>query len=353
MRTLFALCLFGTALGLVLGQPASPTRGKVLLLHNEHTIEGDIERVGDHYRIRRGNSEMLLPIEKALFLSSDWKELYGVMRSRANLQDPDERLRLARWAYLNNLRKEAFQEAKAAADMRPQHQPSKQMVSIYARALEAELERDTNNPITPVANTPSRPVPTVDLSAEALALFTTKVQPILLNTCVSCHHPGKPGEFLLVPAYQDNYRVAQQKNLAMVIRQLNLDRPQASQLLVKAASAHGGFTQPPIKGGRQSAPFHTLSEWVELVIANNPHLKEPSRPTSAFANLPPTRPETIQINVPKEAQPFAQNSITQPAPATMKKAPETGDPFAPESFNRPDPFDPGEFNRGITPPQKQ
>src|SRR5437763_620082 len=48
---------------------------------------------------------------------------------------------------------------------------------------------------------PTPPAPAVELSADALGMFTTRVQPILMNTCASCHASGKGGAFTLTRAY--------------------------------------------------------------------------------------------------------------------------------------------------------
>src|SRR5437879_4764533 len=72
----------------------APRTGHVLVLANERPLEGDIERQGDQFLIRRGGSEVWLPADKAARLCASWDEAYQFMCSRANLRDPDERLRL-------------------------------------------------------------------------------------------------------------------------------------------------------------------------------------------------------------------------------------------------------------------
>ena len=76
-------------------QELGPPRpaGRVLLLQGDRGLEGDIERIGEQYRIRRGTSEVWLPADKALRLCPDWEDAYVFMKSRANLGDPEERLR--------------------------------------------------------------------------------------------------------------------------------------------------------------------------------------------------------------------------------------------------------------------
>src|SRR5437867_2627894 len=107
MKTKIGILLLVPALGLglALAQESAPPaleKGKVLLLPSERGIEGEIEKVGDQYRIRRGTGETWLPISQTLRLCKDWQDAYEYMKARANLADPDERLRLIRWCHLHN-----------------------------------------------------------------------------------------------------------------------------------------------------------------------------------------------------------------------------------------------------------
>src|SRR5258708_7429492 len=86
--------------------PAARRTGHVLIRKNESTIEGDIELIGSQYRIRRPVGELMVPPENVLKLCETREEAYGFLRQRANLRDPDERLRLARWCHLNNLKQQ-------------------------------------------------------------------------------------------------------------------------------------------------------------------------------------------------------------------------------------------------------
>src|SRR5438477_9124387 len=95
-KTALAVGVLGTLAGLspaLLAAPPGPppAAGKVLILDNERAIEGDIARSGEQYCVRRGMGEITFPASKALRLCPDWDEALAFMRSRANLQDPDER----------------------------------------------------------------------------------------------------------------------------------------------------------------------------------------------------------------------------------------------------------------------
>src|SRR5688572_15141370 len=94
--------------------PHAASRGRVLVLDNERTLEGDVVREGDRYRVRRSVGETWVPADKALALCATYEEAHTYLQGRANLGDPDERLRLARWCQLRGLREQALKEATEA-----------------------------------------------------------------------------------------------------------------------------------------------------------------------------------------------------------------------------------------------
>jgi len=131
------------------------------------------------------------------------------------------------------------------------------------------------------AQEPAQPV-----SGDCLALFTTKVQPILMNGCASCHATGRGGAFVLTRPNDGAARRATQSNLTAVIQQICFDQPAASPLLYKAGSPHGGAAQAAL-ANRQAAPFLTLQAWVELLVAENRHLKAHGAVAVAAGPVPP------------------------------------------------------------------
>ena len=196
-------------------------------------------------------------------------EAFQFVRSRANLADADERLRLAEWCRLNGLHEQAVAEVKAAVQLRPDH--------VATRRLLSYLEESG-----PIKQTPAKESEeaanarvSIDLTEEALGQFATKVQPILMNACANCHANGRGGAFKLTHAYNSTVlnRKVMQQNLAAVLGEVNLVQPQNSLLLSKAVSVHGSQEQAPIKN-RQAAAYHALEEWVWITLANNPQLRD-------------------------------------------------------------------------------
>jgi hypothetical protein len=184
-----------------------------------------------------------------------------------------------------------------------------------ARQLQALLQKEVAalRPTSAALPRPTLPPPLpVDIGAESLALFNNRVHPILMNTCVSCHTAGRGGNFQLYRAYEGGLRVAMQRNIAAVLGQIHMERPVLSPLLIKAASAHGSSEQSPLQGGRQSVAYRSLESWVQMVVANNPHLRE------HYAKAPETRVELPKLS----PQP-------RPLPPSVAEAPDVEKPMPP------------------------
>src|SRR5262245_15412 len=314
MRTALRLLLCGLVIGgsLRAAGPGKAETGKVLVLDNDRTLEGDIERVGDQYRVRRTVGVTWVPADRVAGLCASKEEALAFLRRRTNLNDPDERLRLARWCHLQGLRDQALIEIKVAVELRPDHAESKRLLQYLEQSIRYAEETAKTSPPPKKLSTPAHASesPAIDLNAEAVGLFATRVQPILMNACARCHLAEGAGAFQLQRAYFDGMtnRKAMQQNLAAVLTQLNLRQPDFSPLLVKAVSAHGPTGEAPLQG-RQAEAFRTLENWVRLTVANNPRLTEQS--SAPLELLPPPKEKTL-----------ASNSKSAPTPP--RDPPQTG-----------------------------
>ena len=318
MNTLFTICFQLGALALMQGaaKPMEPTKGKVLLLENERVLEGDIELSGDRYRIKRSIGETQVPTDHVMRLCASMDDAYKFLKSRTNLEDPDERLKLVSWCVRYNLRERAVEEATAAVELRPEHAGSKRLLHHLKTSLEQEAMRKEFNPN--VLAEEHAPVMPIEVANDSLSLFNTRVQPILMNTCASCHAAGKGGNFKIHRVYDisKSNQKTMQHNLAAVLGQVNLQQPDNSPFLGKALAVHGGASKPPLKG-RDSETFRILEDWVRLTTAR-----------SAVAQ---------NENASAVPSSFAEDRNRPSKPAKepeAEKEKEKGNPFDPEVFNK-------------------
>src|SRR5262249_10141508 len=129
-----ALALVPAWINLRADEPApSSVTGHVLILDSERTVEGDIEREGDYYHVKRSFGETIWPAAKVVRLCADLPEAYAYLRSQANLDDPDERLRLAQWCHLRGLREQALKDVQAAAELRPGNAKTQRLLEHLQR----------------------------------------------------------------------------------------------------------------------------------------------------------------------------------------------------------------------------
>ncbi|MBI2807169.1 MAG: hypothetical protein HYX68_19480 [Planctomycetes bacterium] len=254
-------------------EPGNPRdKGSVLLLKNGLAMEGAIERIGVQYCVRRGKSEVWIATEKAVRLCADWNDAYAYALAQIKGDDANSRVRLARWCHLHHLPDKALDQARAALILQPDHREAKLLVRQLERAALAPAAKPAPT-MTTIPHQPSEPPPSVDVSFETFVGFTTRVQPILMNTCANCHATGHGGKFHLERVYENGRKTTTQRNLARVAAFIDLDRPAISPFLVRAITAHGGAPIPPIKD-RSARALQAMQQWVLETVAKNPQLRD-------------------------------------------------------------------------------
>ena len=329
-QTLIAGLLLGLALPSHARQPRpTPTvavvaKGRVLVFKTERTLSGDIELVGDQYRVRRVIGETWIPVDQVQALCASLQEAYQFLRNRANLNDPDERIRLAEWCRQHDLREQAINEVKEAANLRPTDDRIKRML--------AHLQTMKAKPTGPAAVAPEPPAPRIEVTADAATQFAVHIQPILMNACVKCHNTGRGGQFQLTHSSGTGLadRRTMEKNLSAVLDQINAGDPHLSRLLTKSVSMHGrDMIRAPLNG-REAVAFRTLEQWVERTVQNNPQLVE--RAVIGPAVAPP--PSASAAVKPGERWGADRTPAVAPQTPQAMPLPAIKDPVDPDGFNR-------------------
>jgi hypothetical protein len=327
---------------------AARSTGRVLVLANEKTLDGIIERQGDQYRVRRTVGEVWIQHEEVLALCQNYQEALQFLRSRANLRDPDEHFRLATWCQAHGLKKEALEEARAAVDMRPGHQPSQRLLYNLQRAREtAAAQHDAKAREDGDISTSLPPV-----NSESLSVFVTRVQPILMNTCAQCHATGRGGSFKLVRTYGGDFtsRKGTLQNLTAVLSRVDAEQPTASLFLTRAASIHGDMAKPALKSGDN--PYRTLEEWVKTTLESSPQaaVKQAIAPGAAMSSQAVMRREMPVRKAEAEVQESGKNRADVGKLKTKEPPPRAE--IKDENAGPADDFDPVIFNRQMHPSQK-
>lgn len=304
IRSFSALVVVVLVAMIVKAESPPLTSGKVLILDNQQILEGEIEQVGNRFRIRRAGGETWLPAKPGYTLMADRDAAYRLMQSKIDLNDAKDRLQLSRWCYSNGFKAQAVFEAEAASRLLP----NDASVRRYCEDLK-RLAMDAPKPPASAAMNHD-PAPTsVEWKPELLKTFVTKVQPILMNACANCHAGERSGSFKLVRTSPGTVPSpnAIQANVASFAAQVNREAIGESAVLRKALEAHGGATKAPLRD-KQSQAYRHLEEFAQAA--------------------------------------FATTNVAVGAKKPQQSTEETVE----TSF---DPFDPDVFNKAAHPPQKK
>jgi hypothetical protein len=306
---------------------AAPPATGVLLLDNQRVLQGEVERRGEQYLIRRDGGETAVPAARVLAALPDLDAAYQFLRDKTDAKDADARLRLARWCDTNGMRTQAAAEAKAAAELAP----GRAIVQAAYQQFQRKAAAPTPPP-SPPAKLPAAVVAAaetaepIECGAEAFKRFATKVQPVLMNACASCHAGDHVGKFRLERVFSDslNSRPATQRNLNATLATIDRAKPAASGLLQQAVTAHGGAALPPLRD-RGVPGYKHLDEWVKLT------LNDSSAPPAPMAPAAEPSKEIVgtTATTPADAgqSDFGASKPKKDAPAGPK------DPFDPAIFN--------------------
>ncbi len=325
MRPHFRSLIPAVALLVLAPAFAGPPMAGVLLLDNQRVLQGEIERRADQYLVRRDGGETSVPAARVLAALPDLDAAYRFLRAKTDANDADARLRLARWCDANDLRTQAAAEAKAAAELAP----NRAIVQATCEQLQRKAALPAPPPLAAPAKLPATVVTAaesteaIECGAEAFKRFATKVQPVLMNACASCHAGEHAGKFHLERVFSDtlNSRPATQRNLNAALAVVDRAKPAASSLLMQAITAHGGAALPPLRD-RGVPGFKHLEEWVKLTLNDTSAPATPGEPNKEVVGTTATAPADAAKSD------FGASKPKTAAPAGPK------DPFDPAIFNR-------------------
>ncbi len=369
MRILMRLC--GAALLVVMiplmanAQDAARARGNllttdnsegVLMLNSGRIVSGKLKQISTGYLVASRSGYISVDRDDIRFAANDLGELY--LLQKRELKDPSiaEQMKLAEWCCTQKLNAFAAKELLAVLNRDPSNE--------HARKLLARLDDDQQRaPATPTANRDSSGKKLADDEARSLAglkgataeRFSSSIQPLLHNKCgnAKCHGPSADHEFRLTRGSPGagHHRIYAERNLAAVMKYVDLDRPQGSKILKIADGAHAGQTM--FSGHQGAEQRKLLTDWVLQAAKDlNPKSANPA-PVSVFAGNSDKAPAT------REAKPESRPISAEPEKTASSKS--ISDPQAlltdteKSNFRKvldaaeSDAFDPEEFNRRTTP----
>jgi hypothetical protein len=319
MRTYAVCAMLGIiALGPLLAEDKPAVQ--IIVLANDATLQGQVQRIDNAYHIRGERGTTVLPAQQVAKVVDSLPEAYAFLRSRANLRDPDERCRLARWCRSAGLEMEAIMEVGCALELRPDHAEAIGLRNLLQEdrakaARKTPAPPDRSPPLQGVAagvntaNGTTKAPSTTFVALEGwdhvqsgplFVEYTRAIQPMLFNGCGTgaCHGnvENAAAAFTLRRPYDASNVTPHltRQNLAQTLVQIDKKEPERSKLLKKALEPHGGATRGPL-GSSDSPAYRQLAAWVAKVA--------PSTGTNGegvFASSTP--PERTPMKPPQEME---------------------------------------------------
>lgn len=378
MTVISRLCWPALMLALVLAGPVRGATGdedpgeRVIVMSTGRVLQGFASRNAGGWLVEQSNGRVQVPIEQVSVVARSLVDAYRKQRDSVAKPTPATHLALAQWCISYRLHDEARDELRECLKLDPDHTAARRLLRRIDETLEARPAPETPRP-------PTRDgflVPDAEslggLSAETATTFTQRIQPLLINKCgnASCHgitttstQHSEGFRLLSVRSGSNGHRLYTERNLAEVLRYVDLTEPSLSPLLTIPQDAHAGLSNV-FGGASGEMQARTLRTWIKRVVEERRRDEEqiaarPRLDSTRTAAMSPATTVTpaVAVDTPSEPVPRAQTTtgggLSQRRPtAGIAPGPVPFDPAAkpailPETEPAPsaDPFDPDVFNR--------
>jgi hypothetical protein len=319
------------------GVSEGPKAPRLIVLRSGKVLEGTIRVVNGGYEIDSNGGRVFLA-DSFIWLTAESREdAYRIIRERIPEATADGHVRIAHWCIENHLHSAARGELRSALRLEPQHRDARAMLRMLEPASPKPSDASGAGGALP------GDVQTLgDLSPTAAREFVTRIQPLLVNRCgnAACHGKASGQSFTLrsVRAGSAGYKGLTGQNLDAVRAQIHGGAAESSPLLVAAGqTGHGGTRKPLFPGPTGEAQLRSLAAWVRTVAR-----------TAPLANAADDH-DSLRLAAGAEQAPGKTGGDVLPVAAG-----EAADPTADllrqaVAEERPDAFDPQEFNRRFGP----
>lgn len=365
-------------------QAQAPLQTGVIVLNDGRVFQGSITEVPGGYRIQYPGGSSILPFNQISVTSANMIGAYEAFRNNIRTPNADSHLRLAEWCINNGMFPQAEIEIQSALSLEPMRSDARALLRQVDQILRPE---PAATPVTtPAASAPRAAISAASfaspsdrsesgLSRETQLDFMRKVQPLLFNKCgnAGCHGPTVDHSMKLKNARTDSpgLRMASEHNLKVLFGLIDYQRPESSPLLLKPLEStphHAGLFDGP----RGQAQYDLVERWIQqvvqergagagamvaqtevappaiqksLLIRPGQTIQQVSAEMAAAPTAPLVEPEKLPGT--STARPIQLQSPVAQARTAAREAPTSETAFLDQfrKDNRPDQFDPEEFNR--------
>jgi hypothetical protein len=344
--------------GAISSDKATSTPIRYLVLFDGRVVEGGVEERPGGYLVSQPGGAIVLPFEMIRVAAVSLTEAYEKQRDNFAYPTANDHLGLAQWCYTNKLYAQANAELEAVLRLEPQRSDARELLKRVDAATRREVARRTAGQ---GSDSGSGDRTTGRIRTETHAEFIRRIQPLLVNKCgnATCHGTASSNGFRLanVRTGLRHQRLQSDQNLTAVLAQISADYPQQSKLLLKPQDREMLVHRGVFFGATGDDQVQMLRAWIASAAADLVDSGEIAETSAAPPNdmeagltrqaaaSPPTGPTTPVVESPETA-------FSRPKPKII----EIPRPDSPRSSDllknvldeeRPDPFDPEEFNRQV------
>ena len=322
----------------------------LLVLADGKVMHGRFLPRPDGYEVAVQGGRMFIESERVRFIAKDLDDAHQRMRSSFSELTPQSHMELARWCLTNKRTDLARREVLDALHKDPNRVDAQRLLQSLVQQNEGASKTPGGSGLTefPALAKPSGPAPEArslaGLSRSVAQDFTRHVQPILMNKCANagCHGVRSISSFQLTPSHRGTSVSLAERNLASVMKQIDLTRPSSSPLLTTLEGNHADSATPVFRGRSGAVQMKTLRDWVGAVSNDiAPELNEEVR----------ERQEQIQLaSMSKTLEPESDSATDESTMAPHGRVlttTETDVRFLRKvsRANARDAFDPSKFNQ--------
>lgn len=333
---------------------AGSNKGQMLVLVDGQIVTGRFTPRPDGYDVQVPSGRMFIEASRVRFVARSMDDAYKRMRLSQTALTPESHMELARWCVTNKLPDYARREVLDALHLDPNRADAKRLLESLVRSQNPAALPDAsmNSGLTQYPSLRNSGGPIVEtrslagLSRTVAQEFTRHVQPLLMNKCANagCHGPGTTSSFQLASSRQGSNPTIAERNLAAVLKQIDLSRPTSSPLIANMEGAHGGSKIPLFRGRSGAQQMGVLREWVEAVAMDI----DPNASPEARAAADVVQPASAVRNANRTPAVQADMLGSSAIPHGRKlSSDETDKTFLSEAVraNAYDEFDPSVFNQ--------
>ena len=246
---------------------AQPTAPTLLVLFDGRIVRGRITEVPGGYRVDNPQLHQVIAYEHVRLAASSLEEAYRTQRDALQRPTAGDHMQLARWCVANKLYSQATEQVAAALKLEPNRGEARRLLQEIAAAQPGQVPGPVQD--TQAADRPIGELSSMGITLQSQAEFMRRIQPILVNRCgnAACHGSASQNHLQLayVRTGHRQQRLETENNLSAILAQIDVMHPQQSPLLTVPLDGESQPHRRAFAGRAGKSQVVALREWVHTV----------------------------------------------------------------------------------------